>query len=131
MDVDEGGCSTVKGTSVVVVLRGRVDNGRRNSGNVFGRWGANSGEAPLTVNIVWMRTIRRRASQRRAVHGASRVSTAGVWRGEESEEREGELEEGERGPAQLDLYRGRGRGEGTGEGEETAAMNSIDGHQRR
>jgi hypothetical protein len=31
MDVDEGS-STVKGTSVVVVLRGRVDDGRRNSG---------------------------------------------------------------------------------------------------
>jgi hypothetical protein len=41
MDVDEGGCSTVQGTSVVVVLRGRVDDGRRNSGDAIGRWDVN------------------------------------------------------------------------------------------
>jgi hypothetical protein len=48
------------------------------------------------------------------------------------EAREGRASSGrERERARRPIYRGgEGRGEGTGESEETAAMNSIDGHQR-
>ena len=34
----------------VVVLRDHVDDERRNSDDAFGRWGANSGEAPQMVD---------------------------------------------------------------------------------
>jgi hypothetical protein len=57
------GCSTVKGTSVVVVLRGRVDDGRRNTGDAIGQRYVNSGEAPRMAN---------------GVRHASTGSTAGV-----------------------------------------------------
>jgi hypothetical protein len=61
------------------VLHDRVDDGQRNSSNAFGRRGANSGEAPQMTNGVRMRTVRRRASRRRARDGASRGSTAVTW----------------------------------------------------
>jgi hypothetical protein len=72
----------------VGVLRGRVDGGRYNSGEAFGRRGANLGEAPRMVNGVrrastggapvnsgWTWTVRRRAG-----HDASTGSTTGMWR---------------------------------------------------
>jgi hypothetical protein len=68
MDVDEGGCSTVKGTSVVVVLRGRVDDGRRNSGDVFRRWNSDDGHG-----------CGRSGDDRQRVRGV--VACAGVLRG--------------------------------------------------
>ena len=86
-----GGCSTVKGTSVVVVLRGRVDDRRRNSGGVFRRWSANSGEQGNGRGRRWTARYKLR-----------RVTTAN------SDELHCESEEGERRESELGQAEGEG-----------------------